>query len=71
MVWCAPGESAEGEGTAMAPGEESTIWEVDDALGAELRPLLAAEKPRKKQGAPREGDRRIFNGLIWIARTSG
>ena len=26
-------------------------------------------KPRKKPGRPRADDRRIFNGLIWLART--
>jgi len=55
----------------MARGEDATIWEVDDALWAELRPLLVVDKPRKKPGARRKDDRGIFNGLIWIARTGG
>ena len=55
----------------MAPGADPTIWEVDDALWAVLRPLLVVDKSRKKQGAPRKDDRGIFNALIWLARTSG
>jgi putative transposase len=55
----------------MARGDDATIWEVDDALWAELQPLLVVDKPRKKQGAPRKADRGIFNGLVWIARTGG
>ncbi len=53
----------------MARGDEPTIREVDDALWAELAPLLVVDKPRKKAGAPRKDDRGIFNGLIWLART--
>ncbi len=53
----------------MARGDDPTVWEVDDALWAELAPLLVVEKPRKKPGAPRKGDRPIFDGLIWLART--
>jgi putative transposase len=53
----------------MARGDDPTIWEVDDALWADLQPLLVVDKPRKKPGAPREDDRGIFNGLIWLART--
>ena len=55
----------------MARGDDPTIWEVDDALWAELRPLLVVDKPRKKPGAPRKADRGIFNALIWLARTGG
>lgn len=55
----------------MAAGDGPTIWEVDDALWAELQPLLMVSKPRKKPGAPRKADRGIFNGLIWLARTGG
>ncbi len=53
------------------PQDDPTIWRVDDALWAELRPLLVVDKPRKKPGAPRKDDRRIFDGLIWLARTGG
>jgi putative transposase len=49
--------------------DDPTIWEVDDALWAALRPLLVIAKPRKKSGRPRADDRPIFNGLIWLART--
>jgi putative transposase len=49
--------------------DDPTIWEVDDALWAELQPLLVIDKPRKKPGRPRKDDRPIFNGLIWLART--
>jgi transposase len=48
-----------------------TIWRVDDALWAELRPLLVVNKPRKKPGRPRNDDRPIFDGLIWIGRSGG
>lgn len=49
--------------------DDPTIWEVDDALWADLQPVLVIDKPRKKPGRPRADDRRIFNGLIWLART--
>jgi transposase len=49
--------------------DDPTIWEVDDALWADLQPLLVIAKPRQKPGRPRADDRRIFNGLIWLART--
>ncbi len=45
------------------------MWEVDDELWGLLAPLLVIEKPRLKPGRPRADDRRIFNGLIWLART--
>ena len=48
-----------------------TLWRVDDALWAELRPLLVVDKPRKKPGRPRRDDRALFDGLIWIARSGG
>jgi putative transposase len=44
---------------------------VDDALWAELRPLLVIDKPRKKPGRPRLDDRPIFDGLLWLARNGG
>ena len=49
--------------------DDPTLWEVDDALWADLRPLLVIAKPRIKPGRPRNDDRPIFNGLIWLART--
>ena len=49
--------------------DDPTIWEVDDALWADLQPLLIIDTPRKKPGRPRHDDRPIFNGLIWLART--
>jgi transposase len=51
------------------PADDPTSWEVDDDLWAALQPLLVIDKPRKKPGRPRANDRRIFNGLIWLART--
>ena len=51
------------------PQDDPTIWRVDDVLWAELRPLLVIHKPRKKPGAPRKDDRRILDGVIWLART--
>ena len=56
---------------ATTPRDAPTIWRVDDALWAELRPLLALDKPRKKPGRPRLDDRPIFDGLIWLARGGG
>lgn len=50
---------------------DPTIWRVDDALWAELRPLLVVAKPRKKPGRPRRDDRAICDGLIWLARNGG
>lgn len=55
----------------MAKGDDPTIWRVDDALWAELRPLLVIAKPRKKPGRPRRDDRALFDGLIWLARSGG
>ena len=49
--------------------DDPTLWRVDDALWAALRPLLVVHKPRKKPGAPRKDDRRILDGLIWLDRT--
>ncbi len=51
--------------------DDPTIWRVDDALWAELQPLLVVDKPRKKPGRPRNDDRPIFDGLIWLARSGG
>ncbi len=55
--------------TASKTKDAPTIWEVDDALWAELGPVLWVEKARKKPGRPRRDDRAIFDGLIWLART--
>ena len=49
--------------------DDPTIWRVDDALWADIQPLLVVDKPRKKPGRPRHNDRAIFDGLIWLART--
>jgi transposase len=49
--------------------DDPTIWRVDDALWAELQPLLVVDKPRKKPGRHRNDDRPILDGLIWLART--
>ncbi len=55
----------------MAQRDDPTIWRVDDILWAELQPLLAITKPRKKPGRPRLDDRAMFDGLIWPARSGG
>ena len=55
----------------MAQRDDPTIWRVDDALWAELPPLLVVHKPRKQPGRPRLDDRAMFDGLIWLARTGG
>ncbi len=57
--------------TPVKPKDAPTIWRVDDALWAELQPLLVIDKPRKKPGRPRKDDRPIFDGLIWLARSGG
>ena len=58
------------EPATAAPGQDApTLWRVDDALWAELQPLLVIAKPRKKPGRPRHDDRAIFDGLIWLDRT--
>src|SRR6478672_6651664 len=48
-----------------------TRWRGGDALWTEVRPLLVGDKPRKKPGRPRNDDRPLFDGLIWIARSGG
>lgn len=55
--------------TTSRPKDDPTIWEVDDALWERIQPLLVIHKFRKKPGRPRENDRPILNGLIWMART--
>ena len=64
MTTTAPAET----GTAKAK-DDPTIWEVDDALWERIQPLLVIHKIRKKPGRPREDDRPLLNGLIWLART--
>ena len=54
---------------ATSDKDDPTLWRVDDALWAELQPLLVIDKPRKKPGRPRNQDRAIFDGLIWLNRT--
>jgi transposase len=55
--------------TTLKTKDDPTIWEVDDTLWERIQPLLVIQKVRKKPGRPREDDRRILNGLIWLART--
>lgn len=49
--------------------DDPTIWRVDDALWAQVAPLLTIDKPRKKAGRPRRDDRVLLDGVIWLART--
>ena len=50
---------------AAAPEKDDpTIWRVDDALWADLEPMLRVDKVCKKPGRPRRDDRAIFDGLI-------
>lgn len=49
--------------------DDPTIWEVDDDVWEQLAPLLVINKPRKKIGRPRQDDRQLLNGVLWIART--
>ena len=46
-----------------------TIWSIPDVLWDEIKPLLKVNIPKKKPGRPRSDDRRILNGLIYLART--
>ena len=55
----------------MARGDDPPLWRLDDALWAELRPLLVVDKPRKKPDRPRNADRSIVDGLLWVARSGG
>jgi transposase len=54
---------------ATTTADDPTIWAADDALWADLQPLLAIDKPRKEAGRPRADDRPIFDGLVCLART--
>ena len=56
---------------AASEKDDPTIWRGDDALWAEIAPVLRSTKARKKPGRPRHDDRAIFDGLIWLARTGG
>ena len=49
--------------------DTSTIRRVDDQLWARLAPIVAMEKPQKQRGRPRCDDRRIVDGLLWLAYT--
>jgi transposase len=53
------------------PPDDPTIWRVDDALWADLAPLLHSTKRRKKPGRPRRDDRPILDGIIWLLRSGG
>ena len=44
--------------------DDPTLWRVDEALWAEVPPLLVIDQPRND-------DRPIFAGLVWLARTGG
>ncbi len=46
-----------------------TIWSIPDELWDEIKPLLKVDIPKKKPGRPRSDDRKILNGLIYLART--
>jgi putative transposase len=51
------------------PPDDPSVWRVDDALWADLAPLLHVEKPRKKPGRPRRDDRQLLDGILWLLRT--
>ena len=58
--------------TAAAPirmHDLPPIRRVDDQLWQQLAPILVLEQPRKKRGRPRSDDRRIVDGLLWLAYT--
>jgi len=62
-------DTTDAAATAATDKDDPTIWRVDDALWAELEPVLRSTKVRTKPGRPRRDDRAIFDGLIWLART--
>ena len=64
-------EAAQAAPTRLRPDQpdDSTIWEVDEALWARIAPLLVDTTPHKKPGRPRRDDRVLVNGLIWMVRT--
>jgi putative transposase len=53
----------------QSQSEPPTIWRTPDELWQRLAPLLVIDKPRKKAGRPRANDRRLFDALIYLART--
>ncbi len=55
--------------TVTIEKDDPTIWRVEDILWAKLEPILRSPKVCKKPGRPWRGDRAIFDGLIWLART--
>jgi transposase len=55
----------------LSQTEPSTIWRTPDELWQRIAPVLVIDKLRKKPGRPRVNDRRIFDGLIYLARTGG
>ena len=46
-----------------------TIWSIPDELWDEIKPLLKVDTPKKKPGRPIASNRKIWNGLIYLART--
>ena len=54
---------------AVNERELGTIWEVPDALGARLAPVLAALDPPPRGGKPRVDQRAALNAVIHRLRT--
>ena len=56
-------------GTLTPAQDLSAIRHVDNHLWAQLAPILAIDQSRKRRGRPRCDDRRIVDGLLWLAYT--
>ncbi|MGI8551707.1 MAG: transposase, partial [Dehalococcoidia bacterium] len=66
------GSASEGSGRGRFGAWQHTttpVWPVNDAVWAQLTPLLTIGKPREKPGWPQRDDRVLFAGVIWLSRT--
>src|SRR5919199_1858117 len=55
---------------ASTPAQDfPSIRRVDDHLWARLAPIVAIDQPQTRRGRPRCDDRRIVDGLLWLAYT--
>ena len=51
------------------PDADPTLWRVSDALWAECRDILPAEKAPGTRGRPAVPFRRVLDGILYILRT--
>ena len=52
-----------------SPTDAPPLRRVDDALWADLPPLVVSHQPREQPGRPRHDHRALCDGLRWLART--